>query len=410
MDVHIARQPILDRSSAVQGYELLFRDGPKNATPFIGPEHASSHVIVNSLFFPRIDVLRHGKDAFFNVSRELLVSDCLTALPKAHTVLQILDSVDVDRDVIAACRALKSEGYRLALDRFGFQKDRMPLVEFADVIKVDPASSDPRMCAATAKQSILPGTRLLVEKVNSKEMYKRFLELGYDLFQGYFFAQPTIVKGRDIPTSQMAYMEILREVNRHDLDSSAICSIVEGEVGLSYKLLRYVNSAGFGWQGAISSIRHAILLLGQNEVRRWATLIALAGISSDEPEEIIVMSLVRARFCELLAPLVDLGHRSDDLYLAGLFSMIDVALGCPLDEAFTDMPIDPEVKNAIVRGEGLMGKILRTAVSYSEGDWETFSSLSNELSILENDVPGLYDSALDFCHGRMGVIQLDRAA
>jgi c-di-GMP-related signal transduction protein len=410
MDVHIARQPILDRSSAVQGYELLFRGGRKSAPPLLGNEQASSHVIVNSLFFPRIDVLRHGKDAFFNVSRELLVSDCLTALPKAHTVLQILESVAVDRDVLAACRALKNEGYRFALDRFCFQRDRMPLVEFADVIKVDPILSDPRECAVVAKKSIHPGTRLLAEKVNSKEMYKRLLDFGYDLFQGYFFAQPTIVKGRDIPTSQTAYMQILREVNRRELDSSAICSIVEGEVGLSYKLLRYVNSAGFGWQGAISSIRHAILLLGQNEVRRWATLIALAGISTDEPEEIIVMSLVRARFCELLAPLVDLGHRSDDLYLAGLFSMIDVALKCPLDEAFHDMPIDPEVKNAIVRGDGLMGKILRAAVSYSEGDWETFSKLANELSILENDVPGLYDSALDFCNGRMGVIQLDRAA
>ena len=236
------------------------------------------------------------------------------------------------------------------------------------------------------------------------------MELGFDLFQGYFFAHPSIVPGRIIPTSRLGYLQLLREINQRNLDCAGLCAVVEREIGLTYKLLRHVNSAAFGFRGCVSSVRQAILLLGEREVRKWASLIAFAGISDEEPEELLVTALLRARFCELLAPVVHLRQRSDDLFLAGLLSVIDVLLGCPMKEVLAELPIPSDVTRAVLDRSGPIGWTLDLAISYSQGDWKDFSALVAQLSLDESSIPAFYASAVEFCRENMGSIADRNAA
>lgn len=410
MDVYIARQPILDRASTVSGYELLFRTGLEDFCPQVDHDRASSCVITESLFLPRLHLLGNGKDLYFNVTREILVGGYLTMLPAGQSVIEMLETVPPDDEVLRACRDLREKGYRIALDDFAFEPERMRLLDVADIVKVDLLSCDAERALALSRTKRGAPPILLAEKVETRETYKRTLDLGYDLFQGYFFARPTIVSGRDIPASRLGYLQILREVNRRELDCQSICDIVEREIGLSYKLLRYINSAHFGFRGAVKSIRHAVLLLGQREIRRWASLIALAGIAEDESEELLTMALLRARFCELVAPSLGLDHRSDDLFLAGLFSMIDAILACPLEEILEDIPIGADVAAALLRRAAPLGPVLDLVIAYSHGDWAEFSERAGQLGLSERDVPLLYESAVEFCRVNMGSIALDRAA
>jgi c-di-GMP-related signal transduction protein len=410
MDIHIARQPIFDRSSGVSGYELLFRDGPTNRCPDAGDARATSNVIIDSLTVPRLDTLSQGRDLYFNVTRDFLLNDSLTVLPHERTVLEILETVDIDDRLLTACRGLRELGYRIALDNFDFRPERMPLLSVADIIGVDILECDAEAHARLARKHGAPTNLLLAEKVETKEAFEQALELGYDLFQGYFFAQPTVVPGKVIPTSLAGYFALLKEVHRIDIDFNTFCDIVEREIGLTYKLLRHVNSAAFGFRGCVSSVRQAVLLLGHREVRRWSSLIAFAGIAEGESEELLVMALLRARFCELLAPLIRMNQRTDDLFLAGMFSVIDVILGCPMKVILQELPIPSDVSSAILDRSGPIGRALDLVISYSQGDWKRFSRLAAQMSLDESIVLPLYEAALQFCQSSMGAVSSRRAA
>lgn len=410
MDVHVARQPILDRRSQVVGYEMLFRDGVSDSCNAIDGFRASASVITNTLFLPCLDFLRSGRDAFFNVSAELILNGCLYALPTRHCVFEILETVEATREVLEACQMLGAHGYRIALDDFAFEPTRTPFLQVADYVKVDVQATDPARCAALAREMIRPETLLLAEKVETHDSLRQLLDLGYDLFQGYYFARPTIVTGRKIPTSQLAYLQVLQEINRPEIDSHALREIVEREAGLSYMLLKHVNAACFGWREPVHSIQHAILVLGETDIRRWATLIALAGTSKDQPVELIVLALLRARFCELLAEPARQEDRSDDLFLVGLFSLMDTVLNCSKEDALANLPVDPDVKAAILDRSGPLGGILDLAISYTEANWGRSSALAEAQGIPEEVIPQIYETSLDFCTSKFGPLIMDAAA
>lgn len=410
MDVHVARQPILDRRSQVVGYEMLFRDGNSDSCNAINEFRASASVITNTLFLPCLDFVRSRKDAFFNVSTELLLSGCLNVLPTEHCVFEILESVEATREVIDACRDLRARGFRIALDDFGFEPTRTGLLQVADFVKVDVQAADPARCAALARRMTRPETTLLAEKVESPESFRQLLGLGYDAFQGYYFARPIILSGREIPTSQMGYLQILQEVNRPNIDCHALREIIEREAGLTYMLLKHANAAGFVWREPIHSVGHAILILGETDIRRWATLLALAGISKDQPEELLLLALLRAKFCELLAEPARLRTRSEDLFLVGLFSLMDTVLNCGKEEALANLPIDPDVRSAIIDRSGPLSGILDLATAYTEARWTEASRLLEELGIPDEVIPSIYEASLDFCSTKFGSIMMDSAA
>jgi c-di-GMP-related signal transduction protein len=394
MDRFIARQPIFDRRMEVQGYELLFRSGLENAFGLSDQEAASSLVIVESLYLPGFESLTAGKLAFMNLTRRCLLRDEVAMLPAQSTVLELLESIEADDEVIEACRQYKGKGYRIALDDFVLRPQNRALLDVADIVKVDVLETTPAARAALARELRPRGITLLAEKVETDGTFRETLEEGYQLFQGYFFASPTVVTGRDIPALKLSYLRLLTEIHNPHLDLTALRHVIEREVGLSYKLLRYINAAYYGRSEVVGSILHALLLLGELEVKRWASTVALAGMTVDKPGELQTEALVRGRFCELLAAETSQHRRSSDLFLLGLLSLMEAMFDSPIEHLLEKLPLAEDVKHALLGEAGILRDILDLPIHYGRGNWEALRGPLERLQLEEDVLPVVYAEAL----------------
>src|SRR6266516_4382848 len=288
MEVFVARQPIFDRLRNVFGYELLFRSGLENVFRHDDPDQATLKVINHSLFLFGLQELTAGTKAFINFTRDTLLSECATLLPKESVVVEVLETVEPDDDVVAACRSLKQAGYLLALDDFTMQSEANPLVGLADLIKVDFSltNADERRYLV---QTYTPrNIVLLAEKVESQEDFDQARAMGYSYFQGYFFSKPAIISGNDVPGFKLTYIQLLNEINKPEVDFKAVEDLIKREVSLSYKLLRYINSVAFSLRHRINSVGQALLLLGQSGIKRWGYIIVLADMGVSRPIELVI--------------------------------------------------------------------------------------------------------------------------
>lgn len=394
MDAFIARQPVFDEKLEVYAYELLFRSGSENSYIQVNPDQACSSVIAESLLLPGFARLTSGKPGFVSISHGCLMRGEVQMLPPASTILMIQESIDAEDEVIEACRRLKSKGYRIALDNCHLNAQQLRLVDLADIVKVDVPITGMSECRGLARFLQPKGTRLFAEHIQTKEAHQELLEAGYHLFQGNFFAQPTVVKGRDVPASKMSYLRLLSEIHRQELDLPNLARVIEREVSLTYKLLRYVNSAYFGWNGEIHSINQALLLLGEREIKRWASVIALAGMSSDKPSELHTEALLRGRLCELVAQRGGMTARAGDLFLMGLFSLMDAMLDHPMDQILDGLPLARDVKQAMLGSPGPLQDIFALCVAYIHGQWDDLNVPMGRVKISEMLLPALYGEAL----------------
>jgi EAL and modified HD-GYP domain-containing signal transduction protein len=313
-------------------------------------------------------------------------------------VVELLETVEPDEEVIAVCRKLKELGYLLALDDFVFDQTMRPLIDLADIIKVDFLSTDRDQRAALIAQINPRRVRFLAEKVETDEEAENARHLGYSLFQGYFYSRPKIIQGRDVPGYKLNYLQLLREAMQQDLSLDKMEQIVSRDVSLAYKLLRFINSAAFSFRSRVQSIHHALVLMGVREIRKWVSLVALTGLGKDKSEELVVGSLIRARFCELVASRVGLGHRSSDLFLMGMFSMIDAFLDRPMQEALATLPLDDDIKIALLGGKNRCRDVYELTLAYERGDWEGLSQHTTVLNLVEEEVPQLYLQSVELAH------------
>ncbi len=390
MEAFIARQPVFDPNRRVYGYELLFRSGLDNWFTSSDPDRATAKVMADSFFLLDIESLTGGKRAFLNVTRKVLVLDMLLLLPKDRIVVEILENVVPDEEVIAACQRLKSAGYLLALDDFVWAEEFRPLTRLADIIKVDCLQTDRGYRRELAREFAPRGIRLLAEKVETQEMFACAGEDGYRYFQGYFFGKPQILAGRDIPGVKFHYLRVLEEIHRPEIDFGRLSEIIKREVSLSFKLLTYINSAFFGFKKKIASLKQALLLLGEDEVKKWVTLVTMAALGEDKPEELLINSILRARLCESLAGLSGLRPRSEDLFMLGLFSRLDALLDRPLDEILAGLPVACDIKEALTGGKNPLGEVYEMVLLWENGLWEDLSRAASGLGINEEELSGLY--------------------
>ena len=394
MENFLARQPILNQVYEIEAYELLFRSGLVNHFDHPDGDHATGRVIADSILLFDIESMTGGVRAFINFTRKLLVEDYALSLPKEQVVVEILENIDPDPEVVTACRRLKDKGYRLALDDFVYQPRFEPLVELADIIKVDFVASPARDRLAMAQRFRPLGITLLAEKVETWEDMNQATEMGYQLFQGYFFSKPVIVSRRGIPGVKTQCLRLLKEVNKPEAEVSDIAKVISSDVALSFKLLRYINSAAFMLRNEVTSIQQAIVLLGMNEVRRWSNLLALSTMGSEEPAQILVTSLVRARLAELAAPLAGLGSRGSEAFLLGLFSLLDAIFGRPLAEVLGEINLSQELQQALLGQGGKLGQLLDLVVAQEKGDWPTLSRVASEMGVPEDQLAPLYQKAV----------------
>jgi c-di-GMP-related signal transduction protein len=399
----LARQPILNRQRDVFGYELLFRSGIQNSCEGINLELASTSVLDTS-FMIGLDKLCEGRRMFINCLREFLIRDYISLFPRELVVIEILETIEPDEEVVEVCRRLKQQGYLLALDDFVDTPAWAPLVTLADFIKVDFRLTPRDEQRALAARYQARGIRLLAEKVEFPEEYSDGMAMGYSLFQGYFFCRPEIIRHRDIPASKLAYLELLRAATASEFDMQALASKIKHETSLTYKLLRYLNSAAFGLRAEIRSIPHALSLLGERELRKWIAVVSVGVMADGKPDELMTVPLVRGRFCELLAPLAGMPGHANDLFLLGLLSVMDAILDQPLDAILAELPVRREIKEALLARSGLYNDMLDMATAHERADWEEISALAPRLGIHEVQLPAIYLDAVDWASAlRRGV-------
>ena len=399
MDVYVARQPILDRLCRTYGYELLFRDGPVNAFRGGDPELATAKVIDTSFFVLGIETLTGGRRAFVNFTRDALVGGYAAALPSKHLVVEILEDVPADDEVVETCRALKAAGYVIALDDVVTSSPPAALLALADIVKVDfgqIAAAERSLIARELRRR--PGLRLLAEKVETEQDFTRALADGYEYFQGYFFARPAVVSGRDIPASKVNILQLLREVRRPDPNHAHIMNVIKHEVSLALKLLTHLRAAAWGFRRPVDSVEQAILLLGDQGLRKWASVVAMAMLGGDRPNELVVASVMRASFCEGLLLEIGSHDRAEDGFLVGLFSMIDAFLGLPLAEAVDRLPLSDDVRAALLGQPGALRDVYGVVLAWERGDWEEVSHAAAALGVSAEAIDARYRSALEFAN------------
>ncbi|MEW6387567.1 MAG: HDOD domain-containing protein [Thermodesulfobacteriota bacterium] len=396
-DVFVARQPIFDRRQRVYGYELLYRARGEDNFCLIDGDQATLSVIRNVLLVHGPEKLTGGKKAFINFTKNLLLNKTPFYLPKEIAVVEILEGMEVDKELLEACRHLKENNYLLALDDFLWpEQEDHRLTELADLIKVDFRQSKEAERKTIVDHFRPRGLKLIAEKTETREEFQEALDSGFTFFQGFFFSKPVIISSRDIPGFKLTYLRVLKELARPELDFRVLEKIIARDPSLSYKMLKYINSAFFGLRYEITSIIDALRLLGEREIRRWASLAVLTHLGQDQPQELLRFSLLRARFCESLAPKVGLASQKSELFLMGMFSLMDVFIGRPLDEILDDIPLTEKVKAALLGHSNDYRTLFDLVVNYETAAWEQVSNLAEQLSLEMQELPVLYAESINW--------------
>jgi EAL and modified HD-GYP domain-containing signal transduction protein len=387
----VARQTILTADEKVFGYELLFRDGLENFFSAPDAEEASRSTLNTSMLLG-LETLCDGHRAFINCTRDILLKDYITLLPSSQVVIEVLETVAADELVVAACRRMKEAGYLIALDDFAVNDPREILTDLADIIKVDLRATSAADAAAMVKKYEPLRCRMLAEKVETREEFVAATKAGFLYFQGYFFRRPEILTAHEIPANKMNYIRLLTAVSQRELDVRLIENLVKGEAALCYRLLRYLNSAAFGFASEIHSVRHALSILGEREVRRWIRLVATLGAGQGKTTDLVLSALVRARFCELISPKIQ--HGDADLFLMGMLSLMDGILELPMQQVLDSIPIDAESKIVLLGGAGRLRPFYQLMLAQECGEWQAVSALSSQLHLNETDVSDCHWEAM----------------
>lgn len=391
----VARQPIFNHQERVFGYELLFRSSSINACDAADGDQASCHVADHLLTLGQS--LTQGRNAFINCTRSFLVNDYVTLLPSSSTVVEILEDVEPDEEVLSACRRLKKAGYLIALDDVISADNSTPFLDLADIVKVDFLQTNSEERTNLRRRFASSGVRMLAEKVETRDDFDHAVKLGYQYFQGYFFCEPQMVRGRRIPFFKPHYLRILQAITQPELDFKELEELIHREVSLCYKLMHYANSAIFGFRTEIRSVRHALALLGEKEVRKLVLLITTLSLAIDKPPELIITSLTRARSCELLAFLMNNGRqRSSTFFLMGLFSVMDALLDQPMNDVLEQIALPHEVKTALLGGENFMHDVYEIVLSYERANWDALSQRAAKIGLKEGPIPDAYLHAVDW--------------
>lgn len=369
LDIFVGRHAIYNRELDVIAYELLFRGSEAaERAEFKDADEATSQVILNTFTEIGLDKIVEDKMAFINLTRSFVLGDYSLPLSKAGLGLEILENITIDQPVIEAVQRLSSQGYTIVLDDFVYHESLRPLVELADIIKIDvqtlPDSEVQRHVEILRKHTV----KLLAEKVETHEVFEFCNRLGFDYFQGFFFCQPHIIKGQRIPPNRLVTLRLLAKLQDPVTSIRELETLISQDVSMSYKLLRSLNSAFYSLPRKIESIHQALVMLGNQWLKTWASLLLLSSIH-DKPQELMQMAMVRAKMCELLATAKRLSPK-ETFFTAGLFSVLDALMDQSMEDVLNALPLSQEINDALLRREGNLGAVLQCVMDYERGNWD----------------------------------------
>ncbi len=378
-DLYIGRQPIYDRDLSVVAYELLFRDDQENRAEFDDGDYASTQVIINTFMELGLENIVGSSPAYINLPRAFFTGEHPLPFTSEQVVLELLEDVAADPLTLSGLARLRHEGFKVALDDFEHEEARLELLDHADVVKVDLSITDMAILPERLADYQQRGLKVLAEKVESQEDYQRCHELGFDLFQGYFFCEPKIIRGKPLPSNRLSIMNLLAKVQDPKVQVAELESLISKNLTLSYRLLRYINCATFALRREVDSIHQAILLLGLINIKNWLSLMLMSKGGADKPRELMTTALLRARFCELLAA-ERRGLNREQAFTVGLFSVLDALMDQPMDELLDAMPLSTEIKLALIDHEGELGRLLAGVTAYERGDYTGLKQMGIDIS------------------------------
>jgi EAL and modified HD-GYP domain-containing signal transduction protein len=373
----------------VLGYELLFRDNEIDQATFSDGDQATAEVILNTFMDIGLEEVVGQSQAFINFGRNLIMASYCESLPRNRVVFELLETVEPDEALVKRLAHLKSRGYRIALDDFVCRNPNPQLLEAVHYVKLDLLASDlEKIKEAVATLRRFP-VELVAEKVETREQFQMCRELGFDYFQGYFFCRPELVASKRLPVNRLATIRLITKLNNPDIKMKELNEALSQDVSLSYKLLRYTNSAVCGLNRQIESISHAAVLVGLERMRIFASLILFSGLV-DKPHDILVTGAARARMCEKIAEALKL-DRPDRFFLVGLFSVLDALFDRPLEEIVKTLPLAAEVTNGLLKHEGDLGAVLRCSMAFERQDWQEAQS---SVRLSEEKINEIYEQAI----------------
>jgi len=364
----VGRQAIYDRKLQVYGYELLYREAGEEDIAGLDGSRASARVILDAFIEMGITRITGDRPAFINLTRDFFVEMPPLPFDRERMVLEILEEIEVDAELESRVATLARQGYRLALDDYGFEEKWEPLLPYVEIVKVEVPAVEIDTIASGVETLRSRGIRLLGEKVESREEHQTLLALGFDLFQGFHYSRPQLLSGRRLSENRLVTLRLLARLGDDSVTMDELVRLITLDAGLSFKVLRYINSAALALNGRIRSIPEAVVYLGLDRLRAWALLIALSGIEH-KPLELLNNALVRAHMCRALVNTVDV-ELAETGFSAGLLSILDLLLDVPMERIMAEMPLSQLLKKAILNHEGLCGEALACALACETCRWE----------------------------------------
>jgi c-di-GMP phosphodiesterase len=407
VEIFIARQPIFDHSDTLVGYELLCRSSSaRDRADGASQEAMSADVVVKALLSIGLDHLTGNRLAFVNFSREMLAQRTYELLDPQCVVIEVLESTDSDDVAVAACKELRRAQFGVALDDFSYEQRNAGLLPFATIVKIDVLGRSTEDLAAMVERLRPTGVRLLAERVETSAVRDACKELGFTLFQGYFYSRPELVTRRELPVAQVNIIRLMNLVRLPHVTDGEIEHAFGGDVALTYKLLRIVNAAATGGRG-VESIQHAVRLLGRDMLYRWLALILLSSLSTENgvEAELVYAAVMRARLCELLAEQAGKRQATAPMFMVGLFSVLDALLKAPMQDILARIDVADEIRTALLRSGGPYVPPLQLVEAYERGQWDTVSQLSSRLGIAAREIPELYIQSLEWAREKLSAVE-----
>lgn len=411
MEVFVAKQPIFDCNQELFAYELLYRDSHENSFPNIDGDQATAEVIINSYLNIGIEELSNGKPCFINFTEKLLQLRFPTFFGPREIVVEILESVRPTEEIIEICKELKQQGFQIALDDVIFDEDKLdsnPLFQYADYIKVDFLSTTIETRKQVEKVATKMNIKLVAEKIETNEAFEEAKQSGYEYFQGFYFAKPTIVTTYDIPSYFYFNYEEIENLSMTEASIDTITEIIEKDPSLSFKLLKLVNPP-YRSQQKISSIKQAVMLLGLIEIKKWLYILSVKAkggcINGNHSKDVIQLSLTRAKMCESIERHRKNRSATSAYFTLGMFSLLDRLLGLPMEKVIGKLPLQDELSDALFGIQNPLKDVLDLVTAVEKAQWGIISEKCKVLSIDEKDLFKIYAESLNWSNQLMEVEQ-----
>jgi EAL and modified HD-GYP domain-containing signal transduction protein len=399
MEQFIARQPILDLNKRLYGYELLYRGAPGKLLGQVTGEQATASLLSSAFLTGDIEVISNKRLCFINFTQELLENNLPFNFPKTKVVVEILENVEPTPEVIGVCRRLKENGYTLALDDFVYKRKWEPLLQLVKIVKIDIRLTPLNTLIRTLNLLKYHSVKLLAEKVETEAEFVLANRMGFSYFQGYFFCKPQGITITEISSVKVNLIRLLAEVTKKEIELERLREIISSDVAITYKLLRFLNSAYYYLLQKVKSVKHGVALLGEKELRNFCMLVIISELATDKPDELVRLVLVRAKLCEMLGESTGLSESECiNLYMVGLFSLLDAMLDCPMSETLDKLPINAVVKESLLGKRNAYTDFLLLSQAFEKNQQDECMLLQKKLSLTDDQIQACYLEAVKYAN------------